>query len=376
MTLDELTRARVVRSVATVQPARLPYSTFSLIGLLLVFFELEMLFRLGDLDHSLSPTTLTLSALGGISRAAVLGRGEWWRLATAPLLHGNLEHLLFNALALFLVGSRLEQLIGARWMLAIFALSAVCGGVVSMLVNPPNVVGIGASGGIVGLFAAALLVGRRLPKGKIRSALMAQCTFGLVSAFLPFFSGSDSAGAMAIDYVGHLGGAIGGLAAGGLLIALWDGSASPPQQGLALGVAGAFTAAALFAILPIMSVYGEYQQLAPDLPNDPALFRNEAFDLARSYPNDPRLLFEQGMVLMSTLQLAPAEAKFRAALAQPAILRDTLDPAVENNMRGMLALALYAQGKSDEALSTATPICDKVRSALAATLRKATLCPT
>jgi rhomboid protease GluP len=38
--------------------------------------------------------------------------GEWWRLLTATVLHAHLPHLIFNMIALLMVGPIMERLVG------------------------------------------------------------------------------------------------------------------------------------------------------------------------------------------------------------------------------------------------------------------------
>ncbi len=74
--------------------------------------------------------------------------GEWWRIFTAPFLHGNVVHFLMNASALAYLGKRLE--IFARWphLPMVFLFSAWAGGIASAhYVAAPT---LGASGGLMG----------------------------------------------------------------------------------------------------------------------------------------------------------------------------------------------------------------------------------
>src|SRR5262245_16195546 len=68
--------------------ADIPFLTAGLIVLLMVIFGLEkkLAFDIGR-DGSLSVQSLI--AFGAVSRDLVIGSGEWWRIALAPLLHGG-----------------------------------------------------------------------------------------------------------------------------------------------------------------------------------------------------------------------------------------------------------------------------------------------
>jgi len=70
---------------------------------------------------------------GAKVRAAVLGRGEWWRLVTAGFLHGGLLHIGMNSWVLFDVGAQVEQVYGASRMLVIYFVATICGFYLSAL---------------------------------------------------------------------------------------------------------------------------------------------------------------------------------------------------------------------------------------------------
>ena len=122
-----------------------PIFTYALITILIGIYVAELKFGVipakGD-----TPDTQTLLVLGGTFRQRILQYGEWWRLVTAALLHGSFIHLAFNCFALWRAGILLERLVGWRWFAALFCVSAVGGSVASLLINPDNIVGVGASG--------------------------------------------------------------------------------------------------------------------------------------------------------------------------------------------------------------------------------------
>src|SRR5581483_4344349 len=117
--------------------------TAILIALTAVFFA-ELKYGVGP-ARALTPDHRTLIALGGLS-ADLVRSGEWWRIFTAPMLHGSLEHIAMNGFALFLAGWFLEPLIGRRWYAAIFVIGALGGALGSLAANPPQIVTVGASG--------------------------------------------------------------------------------------------------------------------------------------------------------------------------------------------------------------------------------------
>ena len=88
-------------------------------------------------------------------------QGQWYRLITAAFLHLNTEHILFNMIALLVIGSPVEALVGRVRFGAIYLIAGVGGSVCSYLLSKPNIEGIGASGAIFGLFGAYAVLARR-----------------------------------------------------------------------------------------------------------------------------------------------------------------------------------------------------------------------
>jgi membrane associated rhomboid family serine protease len=98
-----------------------------------------------------------------------IAAGQWYRLITSAFLPpatglGGLGFMdiLFNMWALIAVGPSLEQMLGRARFVAVYLLSALGGGVAFFLLGPPNVIALGASGAIFGLFGAWFVVARKL----------------------------------------------------------------------------------------------------------------------------------------------------------------------------------------------------------------------
>src|SRR6266436_3357326 len=81
-----------------------------------------------------------------------------WQLVTYMFLHGGIEHILFNMLALWMFGMTLEQDWGTRRFLKYYFLCGIGAGICDVAVNA--IIGnwgthtIGASGAIFGLLLA------------------------------------------------------------------------------------------------------------------------------------------------------------------------------------------------------------------------------
>jgi membrane associated rhomboid family serine protease len=72
-----------------------------------------------------------------------------WTFVTYMFLHGGWGHLLFNMLALFFFGARLESRIGSAHFLRLYLASGITGALLSLVFSPAPI--IGASGGVFGV---------------------------------------------------------------------------------------------------------------------------------------------------------------------------------------------------------------------------------
>lgn len=145
---------------------------------------------------------------GGLLGTAVMA-GDWWRIVTSAFLHENITHILFNMIALWQVGTYVELIYGAPRMALIYAVAMVGGGL-TVTYFQPNIITIGASGAIFGLFGALAIAGLRL--GERGKQIMQQTTgiivINLAIGFIP---------GMNISVTDHIGGLIAGTLCGLLL---------------------------------------------------------------------------------------------------------------------------------------------------------------
>jgi rhomboid protease GluP len=174
--------------------------TTILVAALLIVFGIELA------THSVGDETLLLT-LGALPDDGEL-HGEYWRLATYSFLHFNATHLIVNALLLFWIGRVVEGRVTLADAGAIYVASVVCSAAMILFVHqlhPKTGATMGASGGIFGLFAAALIVLYRekaKPNGRqshLRTVLWIVLLAGLGVSLLP-----------SISMAGHVGGLIGG----------------------------------------------------------------------------------------------------------------------------------------------------------------------
>ena len=124
--------------------------------------------------------------------------GQWYRLFTAPFLHASWGHIIFNMATLAIVGSPVEAELGKARFTALYLVSALGGSVGSYLLSRQNVLGVGASGAIFGLFGAYYVLARR--RGWDISTIAALIIVNLIIGFAT----------PAIDWRAHLGGLVTG----------------------------------------------------------------------------------------------------------------------------------------------------------------------
>lgn len=82
-------------------------------------------------------------------------------LVTSGFLHSGVAHLLGNCLALLVFGRIVERKVGSKKLVIVFMISLVISNIISSIINliiGSNIGGIGASGAIMGVLAAAMLL--------------------------------------------------------------------------------------------------------------------------------------------------------------------------------------------------------------------------
>ena len=95
-----------------------------------------------------SITTTTLIKFGAKSNFSIVDF-QIFRLLTPMFLHVNFYHLLFNTIALYIIGNQVESIMGKKKFLIIYFASGIIGSMGSFIAS--NYVAAGASAGIFGL---------------------------------------------------------------------------------------------------------------------------------------------------------------------------------------------------------------------------------
>ena len=146
-----------------------------------------------------------------------------YQLVSYMFLHGSFFHIFFNLFVLYLFGRELEGVWGTKRFLIYYFVSGIGAGVVTVLLSNNSV--IGASGAIYGLLLAyGLLFPNRMLLIWFIIPMKAKYVVILFGVFE--FLASMSGGGDGIAHLTHLG----GMAFGGLLLAIWGLRGSKKQK--------------------------------------------------------------------------------------------------------------------------------------------------
>ncbi|UTR07986.1 rhomboid family intramembrane serine protease [Alkalihalobacillus sp. LMS6] len=237
--------------------------------------------------------------------------GEWWRLVTSMFLHIGLLHLFFNAIALFFLGTAVEQLFGTFRFVIIYFLAGIFGSIVSFAFN--DYVSAGASGALFGCFGALLYFGMKHPTLFFRTLgknILFLLGFNLVLGFI----------VPGIDNGAHIGGLL-----GGFLIAAF---VRMPKEKKPTPFLYSITAFIVYGIAALALLYFGQQSTStsPELAVLEAqrLFEEENYEEAQAYisaglqENDrqPQLLFMQAYVDVRDDNLEEAQMNLELALEE------------------------------------------------------------
>lgn len=169
------------------------------LGVLIAVFVLQIVVDSNSRNASIEAAALV--------KEKVKGQGEWWRVVTAGVMHGNIPHILFNGMALFSLGRVLIALVSPALLSTVFLVSVVCGSLASLYFSGAPA-SVGASGGILGVLGLLLVVNR-----KFRDAIPRYLNASLIQSTI-VIALFGLLGAGFIDNAAHAGGFLGGIAVG------------------------------------------------------------------------------------------------------------------------------------------------------------------
>lgn len=187
----------------------------------------------------------------GFDKPVFLRQHEYWRILTGATLHGSILHAGMNCYAFYSFGKIFEMLSNRAHLAIVFLLSALGGGVLSLIFVPDGI-SVGASGGIVGLVSYLAIYAfrrRRFISAEFRKSLLINIGFILLFGIVLF---------QQIDNFGHIGGLITGAVYGLLQIPTDEYAdprvAGPVAEAVGLASLGIYIAACSFSILLILRV--------------------------------------------------------------------------------------------------------------------------
>jgi len=220
-------------------PAYMPVPVYTYVILACIVAVTAAQFAVG-----LEPSIL---AAGFVKPAFV--HGQYWRILTGAALHGGLAHIAMNGYALYSFGRIFELLTNRAHLAIVFLLSAIAGGLLS-LVFVPEGISVGASGGIVGLISYLAVYAfkrRQFISREFRRSLLINIGFIILFGLALF---------QVVDNWGHIGGLIAGAIYGFLQIPR-DPYVNPANAGRFTQIAGLiclgiFIATSVLSILLVL----------------------------------------------------------------------------------------------------------------------------
>jgi membrane associated rhomboid family serine protease len=220
-------------------PAYMPVPVYTYVILACIVAVTAAQFYVG-----LEPSIL---AAGFVKPAFV--HGQYWRILTGAALHGGLAHIAMNGYALYSFGRIFELLTNRAHLAIVFLLSAVAGGLMSLIFVPDGI-SVGASGGIVGLISYLAVYAfkrRQFISPEFRRSLLINIGFIILFGLALF---------QIVDNWGHIGGLIAGAIYGFIQVSR-DPYVNPADAGRFTQIAGLvalsiFIATSIFSILVIL----------------------------------------------------------------------------------------------------------------------------
>ncbi len=160
-----------------------------------------------------SENTAHMIACGAAYPPLILKEGETYRLFTCMFLHFGIYHIANNMLVLFVLGQRLEPVLGKVKFILVYLLGGLGGNIFSLLMETKKAeyaVSAGASGAVFAVMGAMLYVVIR-SRGRIQDISVRQM---MIMAGFSLYFGFTSTG---VDNAAHVGGLVCGFILAALL---------------------------------------------------------------------------------------------------------------------------------------------------------------
>ena len=266
------------------------------------------------------PTAQSLLEWGG-NLSSVTLNGQPWRLLTSTFLHGGIIHLLLNMYALIQVGALLETHFGKHRYAIVYFVTGIFASIASTAFSV-NVVSVGASGAIFGLYGLllALLITKSLQiNADERKALISSTIFFIGYNVVYGFTNAG------IDNAAHIGGLLSGFIVGFLYYPFIHKQMKSPALSILLVVAA--ITAAWAAPLLITNSYVQFGSVIDKFSKNErkALWMYGMEELPEPGSRDAAIfrsrlkrrgidLWEENIALLNTLENMPTDLKVRVDL--------------------------------------------------------------
>ena len=146
------------------------------------------------------------------------GQLNFYQLITYGFLHGNLPHLIFNMIPLFMFGRVLENTWGSKRFLNYYLLTVIGAGIVQLILGGFSVT-IGASGAVFGLLAGFGILFPNTQLFLLFPPIPIKAKYFVIGyCLIELFLGGIAIQGDTIAHFAHLGGAIMGF----LIIKYWQ----------------------------------------------------------------------------------------------------------------------------------------------------------
>lgn len=119
----------------------------------------------------------------GLNQAAFFS-GKILQLFTYPFIHGHWVHLILNAIALLILGSKVEHIIPKRSFRQLCIYAVIAGGLLFLLLSPSNQILVGAS---PICFAFLLILVTLSPESKFLPVFLTGKTLGIAIILIQLF---------------------------------------------------------------------------------------------------------------------------------------------------------------------------------------------
>ena len=169
---------------------------------LLIFFNL-LVFMITEITGS-SLDTAHMVKCGASFAPYIVEEGQIYRIFTCMFLHFGMTHLANNMVVLFVMGQRLEPVLGKIRFLLVYFLGGIGGNIISLYLEIKRrdlTVSAGASGAVFTLMGGMIYVLIR-HKGRVKDLTARKI---MIMVFFSLYFGFTSSG---VDNAAHIGGLI------------------------------------------------------------------------------------------------------------------------------------------------------------------------